>query len=55
MVRRRLGAFTTTLIEILPTVLARFGLVDRRKAIEATDLAAPVMVTGGLRILRPAG
>jgi putative MATE family efflux protein len=32
-------------------VLASAGLVDREKATDATDLAAPVMVTGGLRIL----
>ena len=37
-------------IEAFPAVLARFGLVDRRKGTEAFDLAAPVMVTGGLRV-----
>jgi putative MATE family efflux protein len=39
------------LVSAVPAALARAGLVDRRKATEATDLAAPVMVTGGLRIL----
>lgn len=39
------------LIEGFPAALARFGLVDREKSTEALDLAAPVMVTGGLRIL----
>jgi putative MATE family efflux protein len=34
-----------------PKVLARLGLVDREKAGEAFDLAIPVMVTGGLRVL----
>jgi putative MATE family efflux protein len=34
-----------------PALLARLGLVDRAKATEAFDLAAPVMVTGGLRVL----
>ncbi|MFB6351832.1 MAG: MATE family efflux transporter, partial [Bradymonadaceae bacterium] len=34
-----------------PDLLARLGLVDRRKATEAFDLAVPVMVTGGLRVL----
>jgi putative MATE family efflux protein len=48
---RRLSALADTLIRFFPTVLARVGLLDRQKAIEATDLAAPVMVTGGLRIL----
>ncbi|WP_226022420.1 MATE family efflux transporter [Halomicrobium salinisoli] len=38
-------------IEGFPALLARAGLVDRAKATEALDLAAPVMVTGGLRIL----
>ncbi|WP_276273480.1 MATE family efflux transporter [Haloarcula litorea] len=38
-------------VEGVPAALARLGLVDRQKATEATDLAAPVMVTGGLRIL----
>jgi len=39
------------LVRGFPALLARAGLVDREKATEATDLAAPVMVTGGLRIL----
>ncbi|WP_135303414.1 MATE family efflux transporter [Haloarcula amylovorans] len=47
MVRRLLQRF----VKGVPAVLARMGLVDREKATEATDLAAPVMVTGGLRIL----
>jgi putative MATE family efflux protein len=34
-----------------PAGLARLGLVDRRKAAAAFDLAVPVMVTGGLRVL----
>ncbi len=34
-----------------PAVLARYGLVDRTQASESLDLAAPVMVTGGLRVL----
>ena len=38
-------------VEGVPAVLARLGLVDREMATDATDLAAPVMVTGGLRIL----
>jgi len=47
MVRRALR----WLVASFPALLARLGLVDRQKATEATDLAAPVMVTGGLRIL----
>jgi len=39
------------LIEGFPATLAWLGLVDREKSTEALDLAAPVMVTGGLRIL----
>ncbi|MFB6184039.1 MAG: MATE family efflux transporter, partial [Haloarculaceae archaeon] len=39
------------LLALFPAALARLGLVDRHKAGEALDLAAPVMVTGGLRIL----
>lgn len=34
-----------------PALLARLGLVDREKGTEAFDLAVPVMITGGLRIL----
>jgi len=37
-------------VNVFPEGLARLGLVDREKALESTDLAAPVMVTGGLRI-----
>ena len=39
------------LIEWFPAVLARLGVVDREKGTDALDLAAPVMVTGGLRVL----
>ncbi|MFC7133085.1 MULTISPECIES: MATE family efflux transporter [Salinibaculum] len=38
-------------LESFPAALARLGLVERAKATEAFDLAAPVMVTGGLRVL----
>ncbi|MFB6201662.1 MAG: MATE family efflux transporter [Halorhabdus sp.] len=38
-------------IEWVPVVLSWFGLVDRQKGTEALDLAAPAMVTGGLRVL----
>lgn len=38
-------------IHAFPSLLARLGLVDRQKGTEALDLAAPVMVTGGLRVL----
>jgi len=38
------------LLVLFPAGLARLGLVDRRKATEAFDLAVPVMVTGGLRV-----
>jgi len=38
------------LVRSFPAWLARFGLVDRRTGTEALDLAAPVMVTGGLRV-----
>jgi len=51
MARRSLGSLLGRLVRAPPALLARAGLVDRRKATEATDLAAPVMVTGGLRIL----
>src|SRR6056297_691817 len=36
---------------LFPAALARLGIVDREKGREAFDLALPVMVTGGLRIL----
>jgi len=39
------------LIRWFPAALSRLGLLDRRKGTEALDLAAPVMVTGGLRVL----
>ncbi|PSP83942.1 MATE family efflux transporter [Halobacteriales archaeon QS_1_68_17] len=42
-VRRALSAY--------PAVLARVGLVERETAEEAFDLAVPVMVTAGLRVL----
>ncbi|MFB6269458.1 MAG: MATE family efflux transporter [Halobacterium sp.] len=45
--RRRVEA----LVAAFPALLARFGLVDRRKGEEAFDLALPAMVTGGLRTL----
>ena len=51
MVSRSLGSLLSRLVRAVPALLARAGLVDRRKATEATDLAAPVMVSGGLRIL----
>src|SRR6056297_3622843 len=51
MVRRSLGSLLSRLVRAVPALLARAGLVDRRKATAATDLAAPVMVSGGLRIL----
>ena len=39
------------LLDAFPRGLARLSFADERKATEAFDLAAPVMVTGGLRIL----
>jgi putative MATE family efflux protein len=36
---------------LFPALLARLGVVDRRKGEEAFDLAVPVMVTGGMRVL----
>jgi putative MATE family efflux protein len=36
---------------LFPALLDRLGLADREKAGEAFDLAIPVMVTGGLRVL----
>ncbi|MFB6169491.1 MAG: MATE family efflux transporter [Haloferacaceae archaeon] len=39
------------LLALFPATLARAGLVDRGQAEEAFDLAIPVMVTGGLRVL----
>ncbi|QCC50722.1 MATE family efflux transporter [Halapricum salinum] len=38
-------------LEWYPAALSRLGLLDRVKATDALDLAAPVMVTGGLRVL----
>jgi len=38
-------------LRAFPASLARVGLVKRRQATEAVDLAAPVMVTGALRVL----
>lgn len=40
-----------TMVLAFPRLLARVGLVDRRKGEEAFDLAVPAMVTGGLRVL----
>ncbi|MBX0304189.1 MATE family efflux transporter [Haloarcula salinisoli] len=51
MDRRSLGSLLSRLVRAVPALLSRAGFVDRQKATEATDLAAPVMVTGGLRIL----
>ena len=34
---------------LFPAALARLGLLDRKKGVEAFDLAVPVMVTGGFR------
>lgn len=39
------------LLFLFPDLLARLGLVDRRKATAAFDLAVPAMITGGLRTL----
>jgi len=39
------------LLDSFPVALARLGLVERSAATEAFDLAVPVMVTGGLRVL----
>ena len=36
---------------LFPATLSRVGIVDRKKGEEAFDLAVPVMVTGGLRVL----
>ncbi|SDW83416.1 putative efflux protein, MATE family [Haloarcula vallismortis] len=46
-----LGDALRRLVRTVPMALSRLDAVDRDRAIEATDLAAPVMVTGGLRIL----
>ncbi len=43
--------FVRRAIDGFPAALSRLGLVDRKKATEALDLAAPVMVTGAFRIL----
>ncbi len=42
---------TRRLLDRFPAALARAGVVDRGPATEAFDLAVPVMVTGGLRVL----
>jgi putative MATE family efflux protein len=39
------------LLDAYPAALARLGLVERERATETFDLAVPVMVTGGLRVL----
>lgn len=36
---------------LFPALLARLGLLDRKKGEEAFDLAIPVMVTGGMRTM----
>jgi putative MATE family efflux protein len=38
-------------LDHFPSTLARLGVVERSSATEAFDLAVPVMVTGGLRVL----
>ena len=38
-------------LDYFPSTLARLGVVERSSATEAFDLAVPVMVTGGLRVL----
>ena len=38
------------LLDLIPRLLSRLGLVERDSATEAFDLAVPAMVTGGLRI-----
>ena len=43
-------ALVSRLFDIFPAALARLGLVERAKAMEAFDLAVPVMVTGALRV-----
>jgi putative MATE family efflux protein len=40
-----------SVLDRFPAALARLGIVDREKGTEAFDLAVPVMVTGGLRVL----
>jgi len=42
---------TRRLLDRFPATLARAGVVERGPATEAFDLAVPVMVTGGLRVL----
>ncbi|MFW5896398.1 MAG: MATE family efflux transporter [archaeon] len=44
-------SFLRRTVRAYPALLIRFELVDRQKGTEALDLAAPVMVTGGLRVL----
>lgn len=46
-IRSRLGEA----VLLFPAALSRLGVVDRRKGEEAFDLAVPVMVSGGLRVL----
>jgi putative MATE family efflux protein len=46
-VRARVRAY----LFLFPAALDRLGIADREKAGEAFDLAIPVMVTGGLRVL----
>jgi putative MATE family efflux protein len=47
----RLGVVLQAVLARFPAVLARLGLLDRKKGEEAFDLAVPAMVTGGLRTL----
>ncbi|MFC5368213.1 MATE family efflux transporter [Salinirubrum litoreum] len=42
---------TRALLMLFPALLARLGIVDKKKGEEAFDLAVPVMVTGGMRTL----
>ncbi|KTG07970.1 MATE family efflux transporter [Haloprofundus marisrubri] len=42
---------THRLLMLYPALLARLGLVDRKRGAEAFDLAIPVMVSGGMRTL----
>ncbi|MFB6153124.1 MAG: MATE family efflux transporter, partial [Halodesulfurarchaeum sp.] len=52
---RRVRDIVRQILFAFPAGLSRLGIVDRRKAEEAFDLAIPAMVTGGLRtVLRTA-
>jgi putative MATE family efflux protein len=53
--RERAGKRARTALMAFPALLARLGLLDRKKGEEAFDLAVPAMVTGGMRtVLRAA-